>query len=251
MQDQPLIRVEGLGYKIGSQSILEQVSFEIKKGEYVGVLGPNGGGKSTLLKLILGLLKPSAGEIFLYGTKAAKFKQRYKLGYVPQHLGLSSPGLPATVLEVIQSGLTAKLGPFRSLGSADHQAVEQAIELCALENLKKQPLAGLSGGERQRVFIARALAAGPELLLLDEPVTGVDLASQERFYQFIAKLNRELQLTLMFVSHDLGVIVGEVSSLLCLNKTLVCHGPAADSYNDGLLNQLYGKSTHSHLHHHH
>ena len=251
MSSTPLIKVTDLSYQIGTQTLLEGLNFEVHQGEYVGILGPNGGGKTTLIKLILGLFSPTQGEIELYGVPVNKFKERYRIGYVPQRLTAGTPSLPATVLEVITNGLSVKLGPFRSPGIADKKAVQEAIEICGIGHLQKKSLLGLSGGERQRVFIARALAAGPEVLLLDEPVTGVDVAAQERFYHFIAQLNQEFKLTIMFVTHDLGVIAGEVSTLLCLNKTLICHGAPEKQLDSALLHQLYGETTSTHLHHHH
>jgi len=251
MPNDPLIKVTSLSYQIAGNLLLDNLNFEIHRGEYVGILGPNGGGKTTLMKLLLGLQKPTSGTVELYGVPVHKFKEKYKIGYVPQRLTAGTPNLPATVEEVIISGLTAKLGPFRSPKPQDRLAVAEAVELCAIGHLLKKSIIGLSGGERQRVFIARSLAAGPEILLLDEPVTGVDIAAQERFYQFIAKLNQDLKLTLLFVSHDLGVIAGQVSTLLCLNKTLICHGPPDQALDSTLLSQLYGEATQPHLHHHH
>jgi len=251
MPGDPLIKVRDLSYQVGGNLLLDNLNFEITRGEYVGILGPNGGGKTTLLKLLLGLQKPTHGVVELYGVPVHKFKQKYKIGYVPQRLTAGTPNLPATVEEVITSGLTAKLGPFKSPKAEDKKAIAEAVEICGIGYLLDHSIIGLSGGERQRVFIARSLAARPEILLLDEPVTGVDIAAQERFYQFIAQLNQELKLTLLFVSHDLGVIAGQVSTLLCLNKTLICHGAPEASLDSTLLNQLYGESTPTHLHHHH
>ncbi|MDT8446187.1 MAG: metal ABC transporter ATP-binding protein [bacterium] len=248
---QPVISVQGLNFSLNGQKVLENISFRVQRGEYVGILGPNGGGKTSLLRLLLGLSQPETGSIELFGQRRSKFKDHHKLGYVPQHQGTGQLSFPASVAEVIETGLAARLKPWQRMGRAERLAMAQAIDLAQIGPLLNRNLSDLSGGERQRVYIARALAAGPELLFLDEPVAGVDLSAQNRFYQFLAQLNKELKLTLLFVSHDLGSIASQVSHVLCLNKRLICHGPPENFIKEEVMEQVFGPQTQSVLHHHH
>ena len=244
-----LIQVESLSYQAKGQTILDEVNFEVHRGDYLGILGPNGGGKTTLFKLILGLLKPQSGQIRLYGQIIEQFKDHHKIGYVPQQQNIQ-PRLPANVEEVVLSGMAARLGPFGGYSKTDKKSAQEAMELSRVEGLKHRLISELSGGERQRVYIARALTTKPEILFLDEPVTGVDQGQQERFYQFLAQLNQEMRLTILFVSHDLGVIAKEMKNLLCLNKRLICHGPPENFVKEDFLEELYGKHSKSVLHRH-
>lgn len=248
---QPVIEARDLSYRAGGRVLLEDLTFTVERGAYVGLLGPNGGGKTSLLKVILGLARPSAGEVKLFGQRQEKFKDHHKIGYVPQHQAAGRLGFPASVAEVIETGLAAGLLPWQRMSAQQRAQLDQAVELAQVGGLLKRNLAELSGGERQRVYIARALAAQPELLLLDEPLTGVDAAAQQRFYAFLAQLNRELNLTLVFVSHDLGAIAGQVSQVLCLNKRLMCEGPPESFIKEEMMERIFGPETQSVLHHHH
>lgn len=247
----PVIEAKDLSFRAGGSVLLEGLSFKIERGAYVGLLGPNGGGKTTLLKLILGLNKPTSGEILLFGQQREKFKDHHKIGYVPQHHADGRMNFPASVAEVIETGLAPRLMPWRRMDDGQKRQLDEAIELAQVGALLKRNLAELSGGERQRVYIARALAAQPELLLLDEPLTGVDAAAQQRFYSFLADLNGQLNLSLVFVSHDLGAIAGQVNQVLCLNKRLMCEGPPENFIKEEMMERIFGPETQSVFHHHH
>lgn len=244
------LRVENLNVTLGQARVLESISFEIEEGDYVAILGPNGGGKSTLLRAILGL-QEYEGRVEFFGENLKSLKKSL-IGYVPQQPGSKDVSFPATVEEVVLSGRTASLGVWRRYGKEDRQIVAQAMEETEITELKDKRLANLSGGQRQRVWIARALAAQPKLLILDEPVAGVDLAAQERFYQLLARLNKERGLTLIFVSHDVGIMAQEASRFLCLNKRLVCHSSPENFIKEDFLKELYGDKvtsiTHTHSH---
>lgn len=235
------IDVKNINYKFGSNQVLQNISFTVEQGEYLGIIGPNGGGKTTLLKIILGLLKPTSGKITILGQDLKSFKDRALVGYVPQRSAHGETFFPATVEEIIKSGRTAQLGLFRNFQIADYGAVAKAMEITGVTKYKNRLISELSGGERQRVFIARALASEPKILILDEPTVAVDIASQAKFYSFLSELNRNLNLTILFVSHDIDVVAKEVDTVLCLNKTLVCHGSPLDFIKEEYLEKLYGK----------
>ena len=230
--------------------MLKDVGFSVKRGEYLGIIGPNGGGKTTLLRIMLGLLKPESGVIRLFGQEIGKLTDRHRIGYVPQRIEQAGGVCPASVKEIVSSGRTPGLGFLRSLGPQDRQAVESAMEAAGVAGLSGRLVGELSGGERQRVYIARALAAEPELLVLDEPAVGVDVAAQEAFYDFLGSLNRERGLTVVFVSHDVGVVAREVSTMLCLNTRMFCHGSPDNFIKEDFLKELYGSRVRSVLHRH-
>jgi zinc transport system ATP-binding protein len=227
----------------GAEPALERVSFTVESGAYVGLIGPNGGGKTTALKLLLGLLKPTSGSVKIYGQEVSVARQeRAHVGYVPQRAAQSDTEFPITVEEAVRTGRTARLGVGREFGAVDAEAVERALSLASLGELRNRRLGQLSGGQRQRVYIARALAGEPNVLVLDEPTVGVDQNSQEQFYSFLRKLHNEMGLTIILVSHDIDVVSKEVSSVVCINKRLVCEGPAHDVLAGKHMEDLYGSA---------
>lgn len=249
-QNNTIIALHDVSFRYNSTTVLDHINFSIKKGDYVGLLGPNGGGKTTLLKIILGLLKPTSGTVELFGKKVCRCAQRAKIGYVPQRIAQGDLSFPATVREVVESGRTAQIGLFKKFTKKDAKIVDHVLHITGIAHYQNRLIGELSGGERQRVFIARALAGEPEILVLDEPSTGVDVASQETFYAFLKKLNKEYQMTILFVSHDIDVIARESHSVLCLNRVLVCHVSPEEFVEQGHLEKLYGKKTHFLTHHH-
>jgi len=240
---EPYIELSGVSFKYDRDNVLDNLSFTVHKGEYLGIIGPNGGGKTTLIHLILGLLHPTKGSIQLFGKDHHDFKERYRISYVPQHSTQSELGFPATVFEIVRSGRVARLGFFLGFTKKDDVAVERAMEIAGVTNYRNTLIGKLSGGERQRVFIARALASEPEILILDEPTTGVDIGAQKTFYEFLTSLNRKHNLTIILVSHDIDVISKEVKTVLCLNHNLVCHGFPPDLLSEKVLRELYGENT--------
>lgn len=236
-----IIELKDINFSYNGEPILENISVTISKGQYAGVIGPNGGGKTTFIKVILGLLRPTSGQITLFGQDIKSFRDWAKIGYVPQRSTQINIHFPITVEEAVGHGRIAKQGILRKFSRDDKDAINKAIGICDIEHLKHRLVADLSGGERQRVFIARALASEPELLILDEPAVGVDLPSQERFYRFLKELNGKLGLTILFVSHDIDVLVNQVSSLICLNRGLLCYGAPQEIVTAGRLEKLYGK----------
>jgi zinc transport system ATP-binding protein len=219
----PVLSVKDVSFTYDGNPILERITFDLQAGEYVGIIGPNGGGKTTLLKIMLGLLKPDTGQVSLLGEAVRHSDDRYRIGYVPQRVMAEGHLFPATVEEVVTSGRTAGRGFFSMRSKADMAAVKRAMKTADVSHLAWRRVGTLSGGERQRVMIARALA----VLMLDEPTASVDAPSQEAFYAFLRKLHNN-GLTIVIVSHDIDLITHEVDSVLCLNKHLVCHGPTSD-----------------------
>lgn len=244
MTERPCVAVENVSFSYNGHAVLEDISFSVEAGGYVGLVGGNGSGKTTLLRILLGLLEPSDGSVKLFGEDIRFFKQWRNIGYVPQHVARHEAAFPATVREVVESGVL-------ELGWRERrEAVTQALETAEIANLSGRILGELSGGERQRAFIARALSAHPKLLILDEPTTGVDAASQDNFYAFLARLNRDMNMTVILVSHDLEVVAHEVKTVLCLNRRLVCHVSNRDFIDGDYLKRLYGKDM-RYVHHHH
>lgn len=244
------IDVQNLNFSYNGNPVLENVSFSVKDGEYLGIIGPNGGGKTTLIKIILGLLKPDTGSVKIFGEDIKTFKERALIGYVPQRISQSIPQFPATVEEIVRSGRTARVGLFKRFSEQDKIAIEKAMETADVVKHRARLINELSGGERQRVFIARSLAGEPKMLILDEPSVGVDIAAQEKFYTFIEDLNQNHGLAIIFVSHDIDVVAHEVKCLLCLNKSLVCHGLPREFMKEEYLEKLYGKKVKFILHRH-
>jgi len=199
----PIFDVKNLSFRVRGVDILSQISLEIFHGEYIAIIGPNGGGKTTLIRMLLGLEKPSSGEVRLFGKKLKNFKEWYKIGFVPQRASLVDENFPATVEDIVKMGRVANRGIFTSFSNEDTKIVEDAMLKMDIVDLKEKMVGTLSGGQRQRVMIARALASKPEILILDEPNTGVDMVSQQRFYKLLAKLNKEEKITIVFITHDI------------------------------------------------
>ncbi len=220
------INVRHLNYSYGNDQVIKDLSFEVRKGEYVGLIGQNGSGKSTLLKLILGLLKTKNGDkngrIELLGKPVSTFKKWEKVGYVPQRSGIFDKTFPATVEEIVAMGTTGKNKLFHRLSGADEKDITEALEVVDLLPLRKRLLSELSGGQQQRVLIARALAGKPEIIFLDEPVVGVDTGVQKKFYALLQHLNKQLGITLILVSHDLDIVAHEADYLMLMSEGEIC-----------------------------
>ena len=219
-----IIQIDDVSYRYEKEKVLDGISLSIPKGAFLAIVGPNGSGKSTLLKMMLGLLKVQSGTIRLFGTPIQQFKERDRIGYVSQKANSFNTGFPATVQEVVMSGLTKKVGLFRFPGKAEQQKVKKALEAVDMLNFSKRNIGELSGGQQQRVFIARALVSDPELLILDEPTVGVDAANELQFYKIVERLNKELGITLILVTHDIEAVADKVTHVACLNKHLHFHG---------------------------
>ncbi|WP_409289311.1 metal ABC transporter ATP-binding protein [Peribacillus sp. SCS-37] len=237
-----VIEVNHLFYKYEKDMVLEDVSFNVPKGSFLGIVGPNGSGKSTLLKLLLGLLKTQQGSIKVFGKDIRSFKDWDRVGFVSQKANSFNTGFPATVGEVVLSGLTRKIGMFRFADKKNREKVEEVLDSVGMLPFKDRNIGELSGGQQQRVFIARALVSEPELLILDEPTVGVDVKNVNQFYEMLEDLNKKLNITLVLVTHDVGVISDKVTHVACLNKNLHFHGESKEyhSLEEHELSGIYG-----------
>lgn len=236
-----VLSLEGVWFSYDGQTVLEDVNLTLERGDFLGLIGPNGSGKTTLLKIALGLLRPQRGKVRWFGRElqgAAGAGGR--VAHVPQVVHAFEPRFPVTVAEVVATGRVAQRGLFRRLGRGDWQAVDEALEAVGLPHLRDRRVSELSGGQQQRVFIARALAARPEVMLLDEPTAGVDAGAQERFYALLERLHAERGLALMLISHDIGMITRRVTRLACLNRRLFYHGDIEGFLREGDLRAVYG-----------
>ncbi len=222
------IELQNVSFQYDQTVVLKNISLQVKQGDFLAILGPNGSGKSTLLKIILGLLKPTTGSVQLFGEKGREFKHKEWIGYVSQKSNAFNTGFPATVYEVVASGLTKKTGLFRKLPKNSKQIVIDALTSVGMENYTERSIGELSGGQQQRVFIARALVSKPKCLVLDEPTVGIDHQHVQSFYDMLAQLNREQELTLILVTHDVDTVSDRISHVACLNQTIHFHGYKQD-----------------------
>lgn len=245
-----IIEVKNISYAYGQETVLKNISFNVHQGDYLGLVGPNGSGKTTLLKILLGLLPPASGEIRIFGEALRDFRDWWKFGYVAQKAINFDPLFPATVREVVAMGRYGKRGLGRSLDKKDKELINEALRSVEMYDFKNRMIGDLSGGQQQRVFIARALAGKPQIIFLDEPTVGVDLQTQESFYALLKKLNREMGLTLILVSHDIDVVSNEATELACINQTLIYHGEPKEFVKEEYFQKLYGKNIKQILHGH-
>jgi zinc transport system ATP-binding protein len=223
-----VLHLKNIHYKYNYDTVLENISFTVNKGDFLAIVGPNGSGKSTLLKLILRLLKKQDGDILIYGKSIEQFTEWEKVGFVSQKANAFNSGFPATVFEVVRSGLTKKSGLFRSFPKDTKKKVKNALELVDMEDFASHNIGELSGGQQQRVFIARAIVSDPELLILDEPTVGIDTKRVASFYKLLDRLNKEQQITLIIVTHDLSGITERVSHVVSLNRHVHFYGTSSE-----------------------
>lgn len=237
-----IVRMKHVSYAYETKQALHDISLEIPTGSFLGLVGPNGGGKTTLIKLLLGLLKPQKGSIELFGESIHNFSEWNKIGFVSQKANAFNRGFPATVKEVVLTGLTANVGYFRFFSKQHKQKVEQAVEQVGMSAYLHTNIGDLSGGQQQRIFIARSLVSEPKLLILDEPTVGIDTENVQKFYDLLHKLNEENGISLLLVSHDIGTMTKHASGIACLNKALHFHGDtnAFATLSENELSAFYG-----------
>ena len=221
----PVVELDGVsfGYRAGVR-VLEDVSLRVDAGEFVAIAGPNGGGKTTLLRLVLGLERPTAGSVRVFGQAGGKSVDGARIGYLPQRARLIGEA-PVTVREVVSTGRLAPAGIWGPLRRADREAVARAIDTVGLTDRADSPLRTLSGGMQQRALIAKALASEPTLLALDEPTTGVDAESQESLGALLEELREQLGVTILYVSHEFGAVEHVVDRIVLVRGGIVYDGP--------------------------
>ncbi|MDY3846362.1 MAG: ABC transporter ATP-binding protein [Eubacteriales bacterium] len=233
-ETQKVIEIKNVTVKYKNNTALDDVSLDVYRGEFLGIIGPNGGGKTTLLRTILGQNKKKNGEIIIFGEKQ---NHNHRIGYVPQFSSVDR-NFPITVLEALMiSSLGTGLHPFRRFGDADRETCEKYLELVHIQSLARRRISELSGGEFQRLLIARALALKPEILLLDEPTASVDPASRNMIYTLLSQLNRD-GMTIVMVTHDMLAVSSSIGRIACLNRRLVYHGEP--KLTEEICNEMYG-----------
>lgn len=249
MNGAPLITLKGASFSYGTTPVLEQIDLEVIEGEFLGIVGPNAGGKSTLLRLILGLLTPQGGSIRVLGDRPQR--ARSQIGYVPQYPSFSRE-FPISVEQLVLLGrMGDRPGWLRSLRPGgyqreDYQAARQALVEVEAENLTQRQIGSLSGGQLQRVLLARALVSNPSILILDEPTANIDQRLEGDIFDLLKRLNQRM--TILVVSHDIAFISSYVTRVACINRTLVCHH--TDAIDGEVIQDLYGEDVRMVAHHH-
>jgi zinc transport system ATP-binding protein len=229
----PVIQIHNLAFSYDGEPVLKDICLDVLQGEFLGIIGPNAGGKSTLLKLIMGLLEPQRGSVLVFGKPPSNVSAR--IGYIPQH-ALFPHDFPISVEETVLLGRLGQTRPFLGYNRRDKAVARQAMEAVEIGPLRKKLLSELSGGQLQRVLIARALACEPEILLLDEPTANIDVRVEEDIFALLKQYNEKM--TILVVSHDVAFISSYVTRVACLNRTLVCHDTA--DLTGQIIDELYG-----------
>jgi zinc transport system ATP-binding protein len=216
------VEIKDVSLKFNDLSVLHDIDLSVEENDFIAIIGPNGGGKSTLLKIILGLLTPDTGEVKVFGKEPSK--ARNLIGYLPQKVSFD-PEFPINVFDTVLSGRYR--GLFKGYLKDDKDAVIQALKDTELLELKNRQISKLSGGQIQRVFIARAIVRQPKLLIMDEPMSSIDPEMQNSFYKLLSQLKDKMAIIL--VSHDVGAVSSQVDKIACLNRKLFYHGPVEES----------------------
>ncbi len=250
MDPNPLISVENVSFYFQGLEVLRNISFSISAGDFLSLIGPNGCGKTTLIRVILGILKPSSGRVILMGEEVDQFTQWARIGYVPQKATHLDPYFPASVREVAAMGLLSGKRFPRFLTRQDEADIDRALDEVQIRELKNRRIGELSGGQQQRVFIARAIVKKPDVLFLDEPTAGVDAETQDRFYDMLDELNHKKNLTIVLITHDIGIISKHVNKVACLNQRLFFHGSHDEFCNSDIVQEILHGEHHLICHRH-
>jgi zinc transport system ATP-binding protein len=242
-----IAEIDRLSYAYSGNLVLDNISFTIDEEDILGIIGPNGAGKTTLFSCMLGLLDDYTGTIKILGDDIKKKNGKVfkSIGYIPQKKTIEQ-NFPATVEEIVSLGIT-------TIGKTSKEKIALALETVGLLAQKDSRVGELSGGQQQRVLIAKAMVNNPKLLILDEPVTGIDLEMQNRFYSLLKKLNQENKITIIWASHDLDAVNRFATSVACINRSMFFHGKAYEFFENPDLLKAYSESSmqaHMHLHNH-
>ena len=242
MKNNIIIRFSNATIAYQQRVALENISLEIYRGEFVGIIGPNGSGKTTLLKSILGLVRPDNGSVRIFDCACHKLRchHKAKIGYIPQK-GQIDPNFPVTVRETVMMGRYSSIGLIRRPTGRDMDLVIDALREVGMEGYMAAPLGHLSGGQQQRVLIARALVQQPEVLLMDEPTTGIDTPTQHSIIKLISNLQKDLNLTVLLVTHDINMISPYVDRMALINTKLYAIGKPSEVLHEKTLTEIYGK----------
>ncbi len=245
-----LIAIKDVSFSYGNTKVLDRVTFPIRYGDFLSIIGPNGSGKTTLIKIILGLLTPSEGSIQILGENGAAYTRWKKLGYVPQKATHVDPFFPVSVKEVVEMGLVSSRRFPGTKKEDDEGRIQRALKQVGMERYEDWRIGKLSGGQQQRVFIARAIVNQPHVLFLDEPTTGVDAETQEHFYDMLDDLNTKESITIVLVTHDIGVVNKHVSQVACLHQILQYHGSHKEFCQSDIFKKMISEGHHVVSHRH-
>ncbi len=241
-----LLKVEDVSCSYGGMEVLRNISFRVQPGDYLGIVGPNGSGKSTLVKSILGLVPRLCGSVQLFGVEQSAFADWQRIGYLPQRIRFFNPNFPGTVEEIVRLGLLA------AGGDKDGGAVDRAVEMMGIADLKKRLIGDLSGGQQQRVLLARALVNRPQLLILDEPTTALDPETREHFYALLEQVNMQEGTTVLLVTHDTWSIGKYANRFIYVDKKIVFDGSFDDFCRSAEMTAFFGEhAQHLICHRHH
>ncbi len=233
MINNPIIKINNISFAYQKENkILENINLEVFGNDFLGIIGPNGGGKTTLLKIILGLISPDKGNVSVFNKKPKK--ARDLIGYVPQFLEIDLD-CPVSVLDIVLMGILSRKKVFQKYNDQDFELAKEVLDFVDLWDLRNNQIGELSGGQRQRVYIARALIRKPKLLILDEPTASIDEKSEKDFWELLKEINKNS--AIIIVSHDTGVVFKNVNKIACLNKSLYCHD--ADEMTQEILDKTY------------
>jgi zinc transport system ATP-binding protein len=236
---EPIVELNDVGVEYpGGVRALEHITLEIRRGDFLGLIGPNGAGKSTLLNVMLGLVKPNTGYVRLFGEAISPRNLR-KIGYVPQIPYSKESNFPSTVYETVLMGRITHSMSLPWFGKEDHIRVEEALRRLEIEDIRDRKIGKLSGGQTQRVFTAKALVGDPEILIFDEPTSGVDVEAKKEFYSILEQLNRDLGITTVLSIHDLGVVTRLARTIVCINRTLYFDGLTSRFDANAILPKAY------------
>ncbi len=241
MSKEAIVEVNNVDVIRSNDIVIKNADFSINRGDYVGIVGPNGGGKTTLLRAILGFLPIKNGSIRLFGKDVTAFSQWDRIAYVSQGAINFDNSFPLTVRELVALGRINRSNLGRKLKSADWLAVDAALELMGVLDLAHKRIGNLSGGQKQRIFVAKGLVRDPEVLFLDEPVAGIDAGSLETFYKKLSDLNSKKGITIIIVSHDLSAVFCRMSKLICVNRDVYISKITKDIDPNKILKKVYGE----------
>jgi zinc transport system ATP-binding protein len=246
----PVVEATSVDVMRSNDLVIQQATFTINQGDYVGIVGPNGGGKTTLLLAIVGFLPIQRGTIRLFGKNISSFSQWEKVAYVSQEAINFDNNFPLTVRELVGLGRINRRNIGRKLASTDWKAVDESLEIMAVSDLANKRIGNLSGGQKQRVFVAKALVRQPDVLFLDEPVAGIDASTLEKFYKTLSDLNAKKNITIVIVSHDLSTVFCRMSKLICVNRQVYISDITKGMDPNNILRKVYGEHFHFVFHEH-
>ncbi len=242
-----IIDVSGLTFYYEAHPVFENISFNLNRGDFTGIIGPNGSGKSTFLKLLLSLIRPVGGSIYLFGKEISQFRQWPRIGYIAQNNPFNN-GFPASVFEVVAANLYARTGFLHIPSAKQKKDVYKALELAGMQDSIHTPIGSLSGGQQQRVYLARVLVNDPEILLLDEPASGMDTKSESGMYELLHKLNQDHHISIVMVTHDLSAVTKHANRLFCMGEQGMIEHDLSEGLNEKFVSRLYGRDVHIHVH---